>query len=69
MLIGLVVLGMTLGGAAATAALISGKSLLLAMALYAGCGSASVLAMAITVVAVTTLRDRGLFPAQRLASF
>ncbi|PCI61884.1 MAG: hypothetical protein COB37_07540 [Kordiimonadales bacterium] len=55
--VGILVLAMLSGAAAAVAALVAGYSLLTALAIYAGCGSLSVLLIASRIIVGSALRD------------
>ncbi|MFV0515664.1 MAG: hypothetical protein ACK5MY_18785 [Jhaorihella sp.] len=58
MFIGILALAMVLGGLAASLALIAGHSLLVALAVYSGCGTIGALAVALVLAAVPAARRR-----------
>lgn len=58
MFIGILALAMVLGGLAASLALIAGHSLLVALAVYSGCGALATLVIALAVAAAPVSRRR-----------
>jgi len=59
---GILVLAIFFGGAAAVTALIAGHSFLMALAIYSGCGVAAALVMMVLVLAGSAMRARNAIP-------
>lgn len=67
MLIAILALAMIFGGVAATTALISGWSLLAALAVYSMAGLVCILMITLIIIAMSSLQNRRVAPLQREA--